>query len=143
MKVSITTALPQEAPEIEKIHLKYYQEIGQDVGVIASYFNDKNRLILVAKTESQEIVGYLTATIDGTQSFAEWIGVKVEDQKIGSALAEKYIEECKKLNVKWLKVATRNRFQKALIIYIKYGFQIFGVYQGPDGDLMIQLRKKL
>lgn len=143
MKISITNALSSEAPEIEKIHLKHYQAIGEGPGDLATYFNDKNRLILVAKTESQEIVGYLTATVDGALSFAEWIGVKIENQKIGNGLLEHYYDECKKRGVKWIRLATRNRFQKALIIYIKHGFQIFGVYQGSDGDLMIQLRKKL
>lgn len=143
MRFTIVKAQLSDLTEIEKIHLKYYAEIGQRAGDLNDYFNDQARLILVAKTDESEVVGYLTATIYDSQSFAEWIGVKIEGQKIGSSLVNYYLEECKKRGVKGVKLATRNRFKAALILYVKLGFEIFGVYQGNDGDLMLQLRKKL
>lgn len=143
MNISIHPATFHDLTEVEKIHLNYYQDIGQRQGDIVEYFNGPNRLILLVKTDEGEVVAYLIALNEGGQSFAEWIGVKYENQKIGTRLVEFYIDYCKKNNMKYIKATTRNRFKKALIGYIKYGFEIYGTYQGFDGDLMIQLRKIL
>lgn len=143
MQIIVREAKLEDAKEIESIHLKYYSEIGQISGVIETNFYRDSCIFLAAVAEDGEVVGYLIASVSETSSYAEWIGVKYEDLRIGSALGQHYFDECKKRNIRLVSVTTRNRFQKALINYIKQGFEIYGTYLALDGDVMIQLRKHL
>lgn len=143
MKLFVEEATSLDLDAITDLHLRYYESIGQTKEDVRKLMNRDHGLILVAKNEARELVGYLSAAIEGNQSYAEWIGVKYERMGIGSKLGLHYLEECKARKINWIRATTRNRFKVALMGYIKHGFDIYGVYQGSDGELMIQLRKAL
>jgi predicted N-acetyltransferase YhbS len=143
MNIEIRLATNYDIPEIEKIHLKHFAEIGEKDGSIQGIMERTDMLNLVAVAETGEIVGYSLSSNIQKYSYLQWIGVKYEKEGIGNSILQNYLKECKKMEINHVGITTRNRFKAAIIMYLKNDFEITGVYQGIDGDLMITIRKDL
>ena len=142
-RVTIQKAKEEHIDGMEKIHLKYFSEIGEKVGVIKESFNLSGKLSFVALDSKSNIIGYIISSTTGTQNYFEWFGVLEKKKGIAQALFQEYIKKLQTQNVKESVLFTRNRFKDAIIFYIKSGYDILGLSQGRDGDLMIQLRKSI
>jgi hypothetical protein len=93
--------------------------------------------------QSKRIVGYATLDIYDKVANAIWIGLIPEliSQGIGIQFMKDIYSHLKQKSVKEIILTTRNRFKKALTLYIKNGFEIYGMHVGADGDLMKNLKK--
>jgi predicted N-acetyltransferase YhbS len=141
--ITILKAQEEHIDGMEKIHLSYFAEIGEKAGSIRSSFGQKDKLSLVALDSNSNVVGYIISSTYGAHNYFEWFGVAEKRKGIAQALFIEYENELKNLKVTESSLATRNRFKDAIIFYIKSGYEIKGIFQGSDGDLMIQLRKIL
>ena len=139
-KITIQNTKQEHLEGMEKIHLKYFSEIGEKIGSIRDNLNFSAKLCLVALDSKSNVVGYIISSTSGTMNYFEWFGVSEKKKGIAQALFQEYIKELKSQGVKESVLSTRNRFKDAIIFYIKSGYEIKGLFQGTDGDLMIRLR---
>jgi GNAT superfamily N-acetyltransferase len=139
--MKILRATEEHFDGIEKIHLKYFAEIGEKEGCVKTYLGKGDRLSFVALNSQSEVMGYIISSTNGQRNYFEWFGVKEKGKGIAQALLKEYFHVLKKENVTESVLATRNRFKDAIVFYIKAGYEIAGMFLGRDGDLMVQFRK--
>lgn len=98
---------------------------------------------LVAVTPSQEILGYVvwrgrrSATL-----YCSWIAVarSYARQSVARRLMSALRRVALRSGYRRIEIDTRNRFRAALSFYVAIGFDVVGVWRGPDRDLMIKMR---
>ena len=91
-RVTIQKAKEEHIDGMEKIHLKYFSEIGEKVGVIKESFNLSGKLSFVALDSKSNIIGYIISSTTGTQNYFEWFGVLEKKKGIAQALFQEYIK---------------------------------------------------
>ncbi len=128
---------------IEKIHLSHFSSIGEKVGSIRESLNRSECLSFVAINEAEDVIGYILSATYGSQNYFEWFGVSEKGQGVARAMYKSYEDTLRTMQITESVLSTRNRFKDAIVFYIKAGFEIKGLSQGSDGDLMIQFKKKI
>ncbi len=77
----------------------------------------------------------------GSKNWFEWFGVSLHKKGVAQALVESYFEILNNNSIKESILITRNRFKDAIVFYVKSGYEIKGLVQGSDADLMITMKK--
>lgn len=131
----------EELDQVKNLHCLYYKEIGQTGEDVKHLLKNENIILYILKNTS-EVTGYAFVELYDKSAYGSWIGLKTDDLQKGNGifLMKEIHKDLKSKKVELLKLTTRNRFKKALSLYIQNGFDIYGVSLGDDGDLMINLK---
>jgi predicted GNAT superfamily acetyltransferase len=91
----------------------------------------KNLLVLVAFQNSQPC-GYKIGYESSSNTFFSWSGGVLPDCRkcgLGSALIAKQHQVAKELGYSYLRTHTKNKYRDMLILNIRSGFEVTGVYK--------------
>lgn len=143
MSLKIVKAETKHADGIEKIHLKHFAQIGEKAGAVLTSLKRPEALSYVALDQKENVVGYILSANYGTQNFFEWFGVSEEKKGIAKALYNEYIREIKDLGMKESSLYSRNRYRSGICFYLNRGYDIKGMSQTNEGDLLLLMKKIL
>lgn len=102
-------------------------------GFFSKRIKDEDSIILVAKIDNN-IVGYIYGYIRSDnkikkelESYIESLFIIEEyrNKGIGTTLINKFIDECKSKNVKYIFIENKEKNESAKFLYNRLGFQIF------------------
>mgnify|MGYP005698386127 CR=1 FL=1 len=97
----------------------------------------KNNLLILMAYQSEKIVGYKIGFELSSRIFYSWIGgVHPEFRSLGIAkkLMETQHHLIPRLGHKCVRTYTENKYKEMLILNIKSGFDIIGVYKSDHDD---------
>lgn len=139
-----SSSAKEELEKIKQLHLVHYKEIGQVEDNVLELVKNNNNVIYILKNYSKTI-GYAVFELYGPNAYGSWIGLCPKEIQKGNGFffMREIHKNLKERNITTLNVTTRNRFKSALSIYIKNGFDIYGLSVGDDGDIMINLKLKI
>lgn len=129
---------------MQKLHHLTFCEIGETEETASNLLNSvKNRVIVAEKNEL--IIGYAIFEIKGSLLFWSWLAVLPENQGNGVALLlyQELLACAHKLALKRMMLVTRNRFKKAVRLYLRNGFKISKASLDPGGEAVIEMVKNL
>ena len=92
----------------------------------------------------EKLVGYSFFCRQGKSLYWNWLAVLPEFE--GAGVAEAMLNEVEswanREGLGTIILDSRNRFKKALVFYLKNGFDVIGTFLHSDGEVMIRLSKK-
>lgn len=143
MTYKIVKAETKHAEAMEQIHLKHFAQIGEKVGNVLTSLKRPEALSYVALDQQDKVVGYILSANYGTQNYFEWFGVTEERKGIAKALYNVYINEIKELGMKESALYSRNRYRNGICFYLNRGYDIKGMSQTNENDLLFLMKKSL
>lgn len=136
----------QDIKSVCHLHISEFDHIGEDEGRFNYYLKDPSLVWIIAATKNdhnENVIGYCCIRKQNQAVlYGHWAAVKKDYRKLG--IAKSFLKEIKTYansnGFKSLLADTRNRFNNALIFYLKNEFKIIGTFLGNDNDLMIRVR---
>ena len=103
-------------------------------------------LVLLAKNEDQQVVGFKIGYRQDSATWYSWLGGVLPEhrgQSVAGLLMQHQHDWVKRSHYRWIQTKTMNRWRSMLILNLKYGFDIIGTYMGHDGNTRIILQKEM
>lgn len=127
--------------EINQLHSRIFgpYDIWEDLGV------KRSPLVLIASVDGQ-FAGYKIGYERKEHQFYSWIGAVVpcyRKQGIGSRLMEIQHQWCLEKGYRSICTKTKNKWRQMLILNLRSGFDITGLYMDEKGEPKLILEKRL
>lgn len=131
----------EQIAEINQLHSRIFgpHAIWENLSV------KRNPLVLTAWVDGQ-FAGYKIGYERTEHQFYSWIGGVVpcyRKQGIGSRLIEIQHRWCLKKGYQSIRTKTKNKWRQMLILNLRYGFNITGLYMDEKGEPKLILEKRL
>ncbi len=137
--------LESDVAQVSALHCHAFSVVGESKESLLSEIYHENNRCFVVVNESSEIIGYSTYSFHDASVYWNWMAVRPEALGIGAA--KLMLNELEKIASQEAKTTidlkTRNRFKRALVFYLKNGFDIVNTSVHRDGETMIKLSKKV
>lgn len=142
--MTIRRILPRDYGATARLHKKIFAGIGQTEQDLHVTFASHEYTTFVCEYKTK-IVGYGQVYLGKKGALFTWYGVSpsARNKGVGLAILKRAVTFSRRRKVKSLSLHTRNRFKKAMIQYLKFGFTINHTYEGRDGDTMIVMDMRL
>lgn len=115
--------------------------------IFSAELDGKNNLVVLVVFQDDRPCGYKIGFEYSSDTFFSWSGGVLPDYRkcgLGKALIEKQHQVAKELGYSYVRTHTKNKYREMLILNIKAGFDITGVYKSlQETDLGIILEKAL
>ncbi len=144
---TIRNACAKDLSGILRVHVEQFKAIGETARKARPAFDTamKSKCLFVAEGDDGKTVGYASVALRGKSAYLCWIAVNQRSQGngLGAALLDHVRQWAIKNRVKHIELDSRNRFKKALMMYLRANYDIVGLWRHTDGELMLQLRLTL
>jgi len=135
------------APELRKIE-EFYASIFEkiDSEKFTKRMTESENLLTILAFHEDRIVGFKIGYRIAPTTFYSWIGgvdEKFRQNGIAAELMKRQHDWCARNGFEKVRTKTQNRFKAMLILNIKNGFEIIGVYRNARNESRIVLEKTL
>jgi len=141
--MKIRSLTPKDIPAVNRIHFIAFAGIHETEKSASIYMHDEKYGNCVAEID-EKLVGYSFFCRQGKSLYWNWLAVLPEFE--GAGVAEAMLNEVEswanREGLGTIILDSRNRFKKALVFYLKNGFDVIGTFLHSDGEVMIRLSKK-
>lgn len=139
--------LEHEIEAIWQIYASAFEQSSpQKKSHLISEINRAGTIHSLIAYDDEQAIGFKLGYPKGQYEFYSWIeGVKPSHQHLGiaTALMTHQHEWANNEGFKFITTETENKFKTMLVLNLKMGFDIQGIYQSSAGNLRIMLKKIL
>jgi|GEM_PF-5116520 len=145
-RITIRPAEQKDWASIASIHAQCFSCIGQTKeDIIAVLKTESSAYFFIVAEMGKNVQGYAIASTGGRQAYFSWMGVlrSAEKRGIGSKLISEIEKWSSEKHCASITLDSRNRFKKAVRLYLSNEYDISGTWIGSDEELMIRMKKPL
>jgi len=126
--------------------LRLHQSIFGESAFLEEQMKEKKKLRIEIALQENEILGYKMGYELKEGTFYSWLGgvdSRWRGKGIASELMDRQHHYARTNSYKTIETRTKNKWRNMLLLNIKNGFDIVGIYATADRDAKIILEKKL
>lgn len=126
--------------------LRLHHSIFGESALLEEQMKEKKKLRIEIALQENEVLGYKMGYELKKETFYSWLGgvdSRWRGKGIASELMDRQHHYARASSYKTIETRTKNKWRNMLLLNIKNGFDIVGIYATVDRDVKIILEKKL
>ncbi|GKW46446.1 GNAT family N-acetyltransferase [Planococcus sp. NCCP-2050] len=126
--------------------LRLHHSIFGESALLEEQMKEKMKLRIEIALQENEVLGYKMGYELKKETFYSWLGgvdSRWRGKGIASELMDRQHHYARASSYKTIETRTKNKWRNMLLLNIKNGFDIVGIYATADRDVKIILEKKL
>ncbi|MDE7293283.1 MAG: ribosomal protein S18-alanine N-acetyltransferase [Oscillospiraceae bacterium] len=143
MKINVTKALLADIPAIAEIAAQSFPDPWTEKG-FSDELTREGALLLAAKDESENILGYITGDMDESFGYIASVAVAIpaRGQGVGTLLLKEF-EKMLPLSAQKITLEVRESNSPAISLYEKNGYKQIGVRKNFYGEINVNVNGKI